>query len=52
MNEVQLSEDYEKTIYFLTTESLGVPGTYLIDLGRMKGWVDLRGTQRFWTQNL
>ena len=27
------------------------PGTHLINLGRMKGWVDLGGTQWFWTQD-
>ena len=27
------------------------PGTHFIDLGRMKGWVDLGATQWFWTQN-
>ena len=25
-----------------------IPGTYLIDLGRMKGWVNLGATQWFW----
>ena len=30
-----------------TIQSPGVPGTQLIDLGRMKGWVDLGATQWF-----
>ena len=28
-----------------------VPGTHLTDLRRMKGWVSLEATQRYWTQN-
>ena len=28
-----------------------IPGTRFIDLGRMKGWVDLGTTQWFWTQD-
>ena len=31
------------------TQFQGVPGTNLIDLGRVKGWVDLWVTQWFWT---
>ena len=27
-----------------------IPGTHFIDLGRMKGWVDLGATQWFWTR--
>ena len=30
-----------------TTKFLEVPGTHFIDLGRMKGGVDLGATQRF-----
>ena len=26
-----------------------LPGTHLVGLGKMKGWVDLGTTQRFWT---
>ena len=29
-----------------------IPGTHFIDLGNMKGWVDLGATQWFWTQYL
>ena len=28
-----------------------IPGTHFIDLGRMKGWVDLGATQWFWTRD-
>ena len=34
-----------------TTKFPEIPGTHFIDLGRMKGWVDLGATQRFWTRN-
>ena len=29
-----------------------IPGTHFIDLGRMKGWVDLGATQWFWARDL
>ena len=32
-----------------TTKSPEIPGTHFIDLGRMKGWVDLGATEWFWT---
>ena len=34
-----------------TTKFPEIPGTHFIDLGRMKGWVDLGTTQWFWTQD-
>ena len=34
-----------------TTKSPEIPGTHFIDLGRMKGWVDLGATQWFWTRD-
>ena len=34
-----------------TIKSPGAPGTHLIDLERIKGWVDLGTTQWFWTQD-
>ena len=61
-----LIHDEEKPydlFYFKATEPLqgesslftiqfpGVPGTQLINLGRMKGWVDLAATQLFWTED-
>ena len=33
----------------LTTRFPEIPGTRFVNLGRMKGWVDLGATQRFWT---
>ena len=32
-----------------TTKFPEISGTHFIDLGRMKGWVDLGATQCFWT---
>ena len=40
MDGVQLPE-------LFTTKFPGTPGTHLIDLRRMKGWVDLGATQWF-----
>ena len=34
-----------------TTKFPEIPGTHFINLGRMKGWVNLGATQWFWTQN-
>ena len=34
-----------------TTKFLEVLSTHLIDLGRLKGWVDLGATQWFWTRD-
>ena len=31
-----------------TTKFPEIPGTHFIDFGRVKGWVDLGGTQLFW----
>ena len=33
-----------------STKSPEIPGTHFIDLGGMKGWVDLEDTQWFWTR--
>ena len=35
-----------------TTKFPEIPGTHFIDLGRMKGWVDLGATQQIWTRDL
>ena len=32
-----------------TTKSSGISGAHLTDFGRMKGWVDLRAIQWFWS---
>ena len=49
MDGIQLPQRYslfEEAVYFLP-----FPGTHFIDLGRMKGWVDLGATQWFWTRD-
>ena len=44
MDGVQLSQGYRDNSLF-TTQSPGVPGTHLIDIGRMKGiWIYLAAT--------
>ena len=35
-----------------TIKFLEISGTHFIDLGKMKGWVDLGATQLFWTRDL
>ena len=35
------------TLLYFTTESPGGPGTYMIDLGRIKGWLKPAAAQRF-----
>ena len=52
MDGVQLPQGKEALqggSLLFTTKFLEIPGTHLIDLGRMKGWVNLGATQRFWT---
>ena len=34
-----------------TTKFPEIPGTHFIELGKMKGWVDHRATQWFWTRD-
>ena len=34
-----------------TTKFPGIPGTYLIDTGRLKGWVNFGATQCFWKRD-
>ena len=45
-NFSRLQSHYKKAVYF-TIQFPGVPDTQLIDIGRMKGWVDLGATQWF-----
>ena len=55
MDEVQLSQGYRATQedgLLFTTLSPAVPGTHLINIGKMKGRVDHGATQWFKTQNL
>ena len=50
MERDQLSQGYRATTkrpFIFTTKSPGRPGTHLIDLGRVKGSVDLGATQWF-----
>ena len=48
MDVVQLSQGYRVTArrqFTFTAKSPGVSGIHLINLGRMKGWVDLGATR-------
>ena len=47
MDGVQLSEALWGDSLLFTTLSPGVSGTHFIDLGRMKGWVDVGATNGF-----
>ena len=54
MDEVQLPQGYRAIRWgslLFTTKFPEISGSHLIDLGRIKGWVDLRATQKFWTQD-
>ena len=41
------SSTASRSLLLFTTKFPEIPGTYLIDLGRMKGWVDLGAIQWF-----
>ena len=48
MDGVQLRQGYRATMrrqLLFTTKFPDIPGTHLIDLGRMKGWINLGSTQ-------
>ena len=50
MDGVQLPRGYshfEEAVYFFTIQFPEIPGTHFIDLGTMKGCVDLGATQWF-----
>ena len=49
-NCLKLQSHY-KEIQYLTTKSLGDPGTHLIVLRRMKDWMDLGAAKWFCTQD-
>ena len=54
MDGVQLASRLEPLwggSLLFTTKFPEITGTHFIDLGRMKGWVDLRATQWFWTRD-
>ena len=44
---VKATERLRRDSLLFTTQFPGVPGTHLIDLERMKSWVQLGATQRF-----
>ena len=48
-NVSRLHSHYKEIVY--TTKSPGVSGTHLIEFGKLKGWVSLKATQWFWTQD-
>ena len=51
-NCLKAKEPLRANILLFTNWYPGDPGTHFIDLGRMKGWVDLGATLPFWTRNL
>ena len=54
MDEVQLPQGYRAIQWgslLFTTKFPEISGSHLIDLGRIKGWVDLGATQKFWTKD-
>ena len=46
-NCLKASEPLQGGSLLFTTQGPGVPGTHLINLGRMKEWVELGTAQRF-----
>ena len=51
MDGVHLLEPLWGGSLLFTTKFSEIPGTHFIDLGRMKGWVNLGATHWFWTQD-
>ena len=45
--QLKATEPLQGDTLLFTTKSPGVPGDHLIDLGRMKGRIDLGATQWF-----
>ena len=50
-NCLKVTEPLQGDILLFTTKNLGIPGTHFINLRRTKGWVNLRTTQWFQTQD-
>ena len=50
VNYLKATEKLQWESLLFTIQFPGVPGTWLFDLGRIKGWVDFRATQWFWNQ--
>ena len=51
LNCLTATEPLRGESLLFTTRSPGDPGTHLINLRRMKGWVDLGTIQWFWAQS-
>ena len=49
LNCRKASEPLRGGSLLFTTKFPEIPGTHLIDLGKIKGWVDLGATHLFWT---
>ena len=50
-NCLKAAEPLREDNLIFTIKISEIPGTHLMDFGRIKGWVELGGTQWFWTQN-
>ena len=50
-NCLKATEAIPEDSLLFTTHPTVVPDTHLIDLKRMKGWVDVQATQLFWNQD-
>ena len=50
-NCLKAAEPLRGSSLLFTNKSPGEPGTYLIDLGRMKDWFDLKATHCFWARD-
>ena len=48
LNYLKAAEPLRGDSLLFTTTFPEIPGTHLIDLGRMKRWVDLGATKLFW----
>ena len=48
-NSLMATEPLQKDSLLFTTQFPGFPGTHLINLGRMKDWVNLGATKWYWT---
>ena len=50
-NWLKATEPLQGDSLLFTTKSPEIPGTHLINLRRMKGWIGYAATQWFWTKN-
>ena len=51
LNYLKATKPLQGDSLLFTTKFPEIPGAHLINLGRMKGWVDLEATQWFWTRD-